>query len=250
MAHLSQDDGLKEAFSTGEDLHTFVASRAFGVPVEQVDPELRRRVKAMSYGLAYGLSAYGLATQLRISTDEAKEQMTAYFERFGGIRDYLRDVVGAGPQGRLHLHHPRPPPLPARPDERQRPAPRDGRADGAERADPGQRRRRHQARDARGVARRCATEGMRQPAAAAGPRRARARGRRRRARGARGTGPPGDGLAPTRSTSPSTSASASAAPGTRRATRDAPTVWRCSTPRSCPCSTPWPTRAPWPGWRR
>jgi DNA polymerase-1 len=93
MAHLSQDEGLKEAFHTGEDLHTFVASRAFGVPVEQVDPELRRRVKAMSYGLAYGLSAYGLAQQLRITPDEAKEQMTAYFERFGGIRDYLRNVV-------------------------------------------------------------------------------------------------------------------------------------------------------------
>jgi DNA polymerase-1 len=93
MAHLSKDAGLIEAFTTGEDLHTFVASRAFGVPVEQVDPELRRRVKAMSYGLAYGLSAFGLATQLRISNDEAKEQMTAYFERFGGVRDYLRDVV-------------------------------------------------------------------------------------------------------------------------------------------------------------
>ncbi|MDP3712251.1 MAG: DNA polymerase I [Mycobacteriales bacterium] len=93
MAHLSDDAGLKEAFSTGEDLHTFVASRAFGLPVDQVDPELRRRVKAMSYGLAYGLSAYGLAQQLQITPDEAKEQMTAYFERFGGIRDYLRDVV-------------------------------------------------------------------------------------------------------------------------------------------------------------
>ncbi|MEX2289894.1 MAG: DNA polymerase I [Mycobacteriales bacterium] len=93
MAHLSDDAGLKEAFDTGEDLHTFVASRAFGVPVEQVDPELRRRVKAMSYGLAYGLSAFGLANQLRIPTDEAKEQMTAYFERFGGIRDYLHNVV-------------------------------------------------------------------------------------------------------------------------------------------------------------
>jgi len=93
MAHLSDDAGLKEAFSTGEDLHTFVASRAFGVPVDQVDPELRRRVKAMSYGLAYGLSAFGLAGQLRIPVDEAKEQMAAYFERFGGIRDYLRDVV-------------------------------------------------------------------------------------------------------------------------------------------------------------
>ncbi|HUR50721.1 MAG TPA: DNA polymerase I [Mycobacteriales bacterium] len=93
MAHLSRDAGLIEAFTTGEDLHTFVASRAFGVPPEQVDSELRRRVKAMSYGLAYGLSAFGLATQLRITTDEAKEQMTAYFERFGGVRDYLRDVV-------------------------------------------------------------------------------------------------------------------------------------------------------------
>jgi len=93
MAHLSDDAGLKEAFSTGEDLHTFVASRAFGVPVEQVDPELRRRVKAMSYGLAYGLSAFGLAAQLRISVDEAREQMTAYFERFGGVRDYLHEVV-------------------------------------------------------------------------------------------------------------------------------------------------------------
>ena len=93
MAHLSDDAGLKEAFSTGEDLHTFVASRAFGVPLDQVDAELRRRVKAMSYGLAYGLSAFGLAGQLRIPVDEAKEQMTAYFERFGGIRDYLQDVV-------------------------------------------------------------------------------------------------------------------------------------------------------------
>ena len=93
MAHLSEDAGLVEAFTTGEDLHTFVASRAFGVPVDQVDPELRRRVKAMSYGLAYGLSAFGLAAQLRISTDEAKEQMAAYFERFGRVRDYLRDVV-------------------------------------------------------------------------------------------------------------------------------------------------------------
>ena len=93
MAHLSDDAGLKEAFNSGEDLHTFVASRAFGIPVDQVDPEMRRRIKAMSYGLAYGLSAFGLAAQLRISTDEAKEQMAAYFERFGGVRDYLHDVV-------------------------------------------------------------------------------------------------------------------------------------------------------------
>ncbi|HXD26679.1 MAG TPA: DNA polymerase I, partial [Propionibacteriaceae bacterium] len=93
MAHLSRDDGLIEAFRTGEDLHSFVASRAFGVPIEEVTAELRRRVKAMSYGLAYGLSAYGLSQQLKISTEEAKEQMDAYFARFGGVRDYLMDVV-------------------------------------------------------------------------------------------------------------------------------------------------------------
>ncbi|MEZ0363229.1 DNA polymerase I [Mycobacterium sp. pUA109] len=93
MAHLSKDDGLIEAFNTGEDLHSFVASRAFGVPIEEVTAELRRRVKAMSYGLAYGLSAYGLSQQLKISTEEAKEQMDAYFARFGGVRDYLHAVV-------------------------------------------------------------------------------------------------------------------------------------------------------------
>lgn len=93
MAHLSRDEGLIEAFNTGEDLHSFVASRAFDVPIDEVTPELRRRVKAMSYGLAYGLSAYGLSAQLKISTEEAKTQMEQYFDRFGGIRDYLRDVV-------------------------------------------------------------------------------------------------------------------------------------------------------------
>jgi DNA polymerase-1 len=93
MAHLSKDDGLIEAFRTGEDLHSFVASRAFSVPIDEVIPELRRRVKAMSYGLAYGLSAYGLAAQLKISTEEAKVQMEQYFARFGGVRDYLHEVV-------------------------------------------------------------------------------------------------------------------------------------------------------------
>lgn len=93
MAHLSGDEGLIEAFRTGEDLHSFVGSRAFGVPIDEVTPELRRRVKAMSYGLAYGLSAFGLAAQLGISQGEAREQMDAYFARFGGVRDYLQAVV-------------------------------------------------------------------------------------------------------------------------------------------------------------
>jgi DNA polymerase-1 len=93
MAHLSHDTGLIEAFSSGEDLHTFVASRAFDLPPEQVDPEMRRRIKAMSYGLAYGLSAFGLSRQLKITPDEARGQMDAYFTRFGGVRDYLHSVV-------------------------------------------------------------------------------------------------------------------------------------------------------------
>ena len=93
MAHLSGDEGLIEAFNTGEDLHNFVGSRAFGVPIDEVTTEMRHRVKAMSYGLAYGLSAFGLAAQLKISRDEAKEKMDQYFARFGGVRDYLRHVV-------------------------------------------------------------------------------------------------------------------------------------------------------------
>ncbi len=93
MAHLSGDAGLIEAFRTGEDLHSFVGARAFGVPIDEVTPDMRRRVKAMSYGLAYGLSTYGLAQQLKISNDEAKSQMEAYFARFGAVRDYLHAVV-------------------------------------------------------------------------------------------------------------------------------------------------------------
>ncbi len=93
MAHLSHDAGLIEAFRSGEDLHTFVAMRAFGVPQDEVTPEMRRRIKAMSYGLAYGLSAFGLSGQLKISVEEAREQMDAYFARFGGVRDFLRSSV-------------------------------------------------------------------------------------------------------------------------------------------------------------
>lgn len=93
MAHLSQDAGLIEAYKAGEDLHNFVGSRVFDVPIDQVTPELRRRVKAMSYGLVYGLSAYGLSNQLGIPAGEAKQIMESYFERFGGVKRYLDEVV-------------------------------------------------------------------------------------------------------------------------------------------------------------
>ncbi|MGN6204037.1 DNA polymerase I [Humibacter sp.] len=93
MAHLSEDAGLIEAFNAGEDLHRFVGARIFGVAPEDVTPIMRTKVKAMSYGLAYGLSAFGLSKQLRIETAEARQLMTDYFARFGAVRDYLRDVV-------------------------------------------------------------------------------------------------------------------------------------------------------------
>ncbi len=93
MAHLSEDEGLIEAFRSGEDLHTTVASRVFGVEPSEVDPEMRRKIKAMSYGLAYGLSPFGLAQQLAITPAEANSLMDEYFLRFGGVRDYLREVV-------------------------------------------------------------------------------------------------------------------------------------------------------------
>lgn len=93
MAHLSEDAGLIEAYASGEDLHNYVGSRVFDVPVDEVTPELRRRVKALSYGLVYGLSAFGLSQQLKISAGEAKRIMDNYFERFGGVKRYLDHVV-------------------------------------------------------------------------------------------------------------------------------------------------------------
>ena len=93
MAHLSHDEKLLKAFESGEDLHATIAGEIFGVKAHDVDPEMRRQIKAMSYGLAYGLSSYGLSAQLDISPPAAQDLMDKYFERFGGIRDYLKVVV-------------------------------------------------------------------------------------------------------------------------------------------------------------
>jgi DNA polymerase-1 len=93
MAHLSEDQGLLNAFAAGEDLHTTVGAEVFDVKPSEVDSEMRRTVKAMSYGLAYGLSAFGLGQQLDISPSQAQALMDKYFLRFGGIRDYLVSVV-------------------------------------------------------------------------------------------------------------------------------------------------------------
>lgn len=93
MAHLSGDEGLIEAYAQGEDLHRYVGSHVFGVPPEEVTSAMRSKVKAMSYGLAYGLTSFGLSKQLEISVDEARTLVKDYFDRFGGVRDYLRGVV-------------------------------------------------------------------------------------------------------------------------------------------------------------
>jgi DNA polymerase-1 len=93
MAHLSGDAGLIQAYKEGEDLHRFVGSNIFHVPTEEVTSAMRSKVKAMSYGLAYGLTSFGLSKQLEISVDEARTLMKDYFDRFGAVRDYLRGVV-------------------------------------------------------------------------------------------------------------------------------------------------------------
>ncbi len=93
MAHLSEDAGLIEAFNSGRDFHQVTAARVFGVEPTEVTTEMRAKIKAMNYGLAYGLSAFGLSQQLKIDTGEAKGLMDEYFETFGGIRDYLAGVV-------------------------------------------------------------------------------------------------------------------------------------------------------------
>lgn len=93
MAHLSGDEGLIQAYKDGEDLHRYVGSHIFNVAPENVTSAMRSKVKAMSYGLAYGLTSFGLSKQLEISVDEARTLMKDYFDRFGAVRDYLRGVV-------------------------------------------------------------------------------------------------------------------------------------------------------------
>src|SRR6476659_9393163 len=93
IADLSEDAALIEAFQSGRDFHSITAARVFDVPAEDVTPGQRAKIKAMNYGLAYGLSAFGLSQQLRIEPGEARGLMDEYFETFGGVREYLAGVV-------------------------------------------------------------------------------------------------------------------------------------------------------------
>ncbi|WP_033340310.1 DNA polymerase I [Catenuloplanes japonicus] len=98
MAHLSGDQALIDAFNSGADFHAATASSVFAVPIAEVTADQRRKIKAMNYGLAYGLSAFGLSNQLGISTEEARGLMDEYFSRFGGVRDYLQSIVAEARQ--------------------------------------------------------------------------------------------------------------------------------------------------------
>jgi DNA polymerase-1 len=93
MAHLSEDAALIEAFQSGFDFHAATAARVFGVDPKEVASAQRAKIKAMNYGLAYGLSAYGLGQQLGIEPGDARGLMDEYFETFGGVRDYLGGIV-------------------------------------------------------------------------------------------------------------------------------------------------------------
>jgi DNA polymerase-1 len=100
LAHLSADEGLREAFATDTDIHAATAAKAFRLPLDQVDAELRRRAKMVNYGLAYGMNAFGLASRLGIPPDEAQEFIDAYFEGFPKIREFLdKQVAHAAAEG-------------------------------------------------------------------------------------------------------------------------------------------------------
>ncbi len=100
LAHLAGDEGLKAAFESGVDIHTATSARVFGLPEDQVDPATRSRAKAINYGLAYGMNAWGLASRLEITPDEAQEFIDAYFASFPQIRDFLdRQVARAAAEG-------------------------------------------------------------------------------------------------------------------------------------------------------
>jgi DNA polymerase-1 len=92
LAHIAGIEALKQAFREGQDIHAATASEMFNVPLEEMTPEIRRQAKAINFGVIYGISAFGLARNLRIPREEAKGFIDRYFERFPGIRDYMDET--------------------------------------------------------------------------------------------------------------------------------------------------------------
>ncbi|PQA87914.1 DNA polymerase I [Hyphococcus luteus] len=95
VAHIADLKSMKQAFADGIDIHAMTASEMFNVPVEGMDPMIRRRAKAINFGIIYGISAFGLANQLGISRSEAKDYIDAYFKKFPGIRQYMDDTIAS-----------------------------------------------------------------------------------------------------------------------------------------------------------
>lgn len=95
LAHIADIDSLKTAFAEGIDIHAMTASQVFGVPIEGMDPSIRRQAKAINFGIIYGISAFGLAKQLGIARGEAQKFIKTYFERFPGIRHYMDETIEA-----------------------------------------------------------------------------------------------------------------------------------------------------------
>ena len=192
LAHVADIASLKEAFARGDDIHAITASEMFGVPVKGMDPLVRRRAKAINFGIIYGISAFGLANQLGIGQQEAREYIAKYFQRYPGIRDYMETTKEYArkhgyvktPFGRkihLQLH------------QRQEPGhARLRRARGDQRPAAGRRRRHHQAGDDP-PARRAQGRQAQEPHAAAGARRTAVRGARQGDRQDQGRGAQGDG---------------------------------------------------------
>jgi DNA polymerase-1 len=146
MAHLSGDEGLLRAFQEGGDVHRATAAEVFGVTPEDVTTNQRRAAKAINFGLMYGMSAFGLARQLGVDRGEASDYMARYFSRYPGVRALWKHAR-AGASRWLRRNHLRPPPVSGKPHLAQSgPAP-GRRARRGQRADAGQRRRHHQARD-------------------------------------------------------------------------------------------------------
>ena len=141
IAHLAGDPGLVAAFAEGRDIHRTTAARVFGVPAEEVTGPQRNRAKMVSYGLAYGMEAFGLAQRLSIETSEAQEILDAYFGAFPSVRAYMEQTVDRGALQGLHRDPLRAPSLTARPALAQSQPPYGGRAPGHECRHPGARRR-------------------------------------------------------------------------------------------------------------
>lgn len=93
LAHIADDEAMKQAFLTGEDIHTVTAAQVFGVPTDQVTKQMRSHAKAVNFGIVYGISAFSLAQDIGVPVYEAKEYIETYFERFPGIRRYMDEVV-------------------------------------------------------------------------------------------------------------------------------------------------------------